>query len=52
MGKDEKELSILCRNPQGRKEVSHADPKMFVMLVHRRGVVPFGLWLGPLAGGK
>jgi len=25
---------------------------MFVLLIHRRGMVRFGLWLGPLAGGK
>jgi hypothetical protein len=47
-----KELSILCRNPQGRKKVSHAGPDTFVILIHRCRMVRFGLWLGPLAGSK
>ena len=47
-----KELSILGGNPQSREEVTHASPEMFVMVIHRRGMVRFDLWLGPLAGGK
>jgi hypothetical protein len=44
-------LSILSRNPQSR-EIAHASPEVFVMLIHWCGMVRFGLWLGPLAGGK
>jgi hypothetical protein len=47
-----KELSILGGNPQSREEIAHTNPEMFVLLIHRRGMVRFGLWLGPLAGGK
>jgi hypothetical protein len=50
--KTKKELSILCGNPQRREEVAHANPEMFVMVIHRGGMVRFGLWLGPLTGGK
>jgi hypothetical protein len=47
-----KELSILRRNPQGGEEIAHARSQMFVMVGHRCGMDRFGLWLGPLAGGK
>ena len=47
-----KELSILRGNPQGRKEIAHANPEMFVMVIHRCGVVRFDLGFGPLAGGQ
>ena len=50
--KMKKELSILGGNPQGRKEVSHAGPDTFIMLIHGCGMVRFDLWLGALAGGK
>jgi hypothetical protein len=30
-----KELSILGGNPQSREEIAHANPKMFVMSIHR-----------------
>ena len=42
-----KELSILGGNPQSREEIAHTNPEMFVLLIHRRGMVRFGLWLGP-----
>src|ERR1017187_3290054 len=50
--KMKKELSILCGNPQSREEVTHASPEMFVMVIHRRGMVRLGLGFGPLAGRK
>jgi hypothetical protein len=37
-----KELSILCGNPQSCEEIAHANPKMFVMVIHRCGMVRFG----------
>jgi hypothetical protein len=42
-----RELSILCRNPQGRKEVSHAGPDMFEMSIHGCGVVRLRTTLVP-----
>jgi hypothetical protein len=50
--KTKKELSILCGNPQGLEQIAHANPEMFVIVIHRGGMVRFGLWLGLLAGGK
>lgn len=47
-----RELSILSGNPQSREEIAHTNPEMFVMLIHGCGMVRFGPWLGPLAGGK
>jgi hypothetical protein len=42
-----KELSILCGNPQSCEEIAHANPEMFVMVIHRCGMVRLGLRLGP-----
>lgn len=50
--KMKKELSILGGNPQSREEIAHTNPEMFIMLIHRCGMVHVDLWLGPLAGGK
>ena len=47
-----KELSILRGNPQSREEGAHASAEVFVMVIHRRGMVRFGPWLGPLAGSQ
>ena len=37
--KMKKELSILGGNPQSREEIAHTNPEMFIMLIHRCGMV-------------
>jgi hypothetical protein len=46
------ELSMLCGNSQSSEKIAHANPKMFVMVIHWCGMVGFGLGIGPLASGK